>query len=94
MQSALLWWGIMYSVFQRNFSNRYLLTSLGEALGRTAGPGRTVTVPANRSFVSARDTELCVVCRRDTGVWIGTDISERDGYEPGVGQCCDICARI
>lgn len=47
---------------------------------------------SNRLFVSARGTDICVICGADTGIPTDTPIWLRDGYVEGSGQCCAVCS--
>ena len=44
------------------------------------------------SFISAKGTELCVVCHKDTGVSVREPTHSRRTFVPGVGQCCEDCS--
>ncbi|MDX2205521.1 MAG: hypothetical protein NW223_22415 [Hyphomicrobiaceae bacterium] len=44
------------------------------------------------AFISARGTELCVVCHTDTGVPVQQAVDTRAHYVAGVGQCCEHCS--
>lgn len=46
----------------------------------------------NPKFVSAHKTELCVCCRRDTGVPVSMPIEYRRNYVAGNGQYCPSCS--
>lgn len=42
-------------------------------------------------FVSRRGTDLCVICRTDTGVPTSTHIEDRQYYVDCMGQHCSYC---
>lgn len=44
------------------------------------------------TYVSERGTDLCVVCRADTGIPTDAPLDQRQHYAEGVGQCCAQCA--
>lgn len=44
------------------------------------------------SYVSDHGTDLCVICRSDTGIPSNTPIDHRENYIEGSGQCCAVCA--
>ncbi len=44
------------------------------------------------SYVSDHGTDLCVICRNDTGIPTDTPIDQRENYIEGSGQCCAVCA--
>jgi hypothetical protein len=53
---------------------------------------RMTGVFPNPAFITARGTDVCVVCGADTGVPSGLDIEFRRGYTVGAGQTCARCA--
>ena len=61
----------------------YLALSAFKPAGRELRP--------NPRYVSARQTELCVCCRRDTGVPVSMPIEFRSNYVAGNGQYCPSC---
>lgn len=42
-------------------------------------------------FVSDHGTDLCVICKADTGIPTETHIDERAFYIEGAGQLCKDC---
>ena len=42
-------------------------------------------------FISERGTDLCVICKADTGIPTDTHIDMRAYYVDGVGQLCSEC---
>lgn len=53
-----------------------------------------INTTLNRNYISENDTELCVICRRDTKIPVNTPIQFRDNYIEGMGQICYSCASI
>lgn len=41
-------------------------------------------------FVSEHGTDLCVICKADTGIPTGTHVSRRTHYVEGIGQLCSV----
>lgn len=45
----------------------------------------------NKKYISEENTELCVMCNRDTKIPVDKHIEFRNNYIEGLGQLCYNC---